>query len=159
MRSFCLALLLIAAHPFAGAQTLYKTVGTDGQVVYSDRPPAEGKAQALQQEQLPISVVPGMPPAPAGKAPPKKAVVQHGQTVLYMAQWCGYCRLARAYLAKNQISYREIDIDTPDGKAAFAEIGGRGVPLLLADGQQLAGFRESRYDALFAKRKAAAGKK
>lgn len=134
MRSFCLTLLLIATHPFAGAQTLYKTVGADGKVVYSDRPPAEGKVQALQQEQLPISIVPGMPPAPAGKAAPKKVAVPHGQAVLYMAQWCGYCRLARAYLAKNQIGYREIDIDTPDGKAAFAEIGGRGVPVLLADG-------------------------
>lgn len=159
MRIVCLTLLLIAMPPFAGAQTLYKTVGADGKVVYSDRPPAEGKVQALQQEQLPISIVPGMPPAPAGKATTKKAVVQHGQAVLYMAQWCGYCRLARAYLAKNQIAYREIDIDTPDGKAAFAEIGGRGVPVLLADGQRLAGFRESSYDALFAKRKAAAGKK
>ena len=160
MRSFCLTLLLIATHPFAGAQTLYKTVGADGKVVYSDRPPAEGKAQALQQEQLPISIVPGMPPPAPGKAAaPKKAAVQNGQAVLYMAQWCGYCRLARGYLARNGIAYREIDIDTPDGKAAFAEIGGRGVPVLLADGQRLAGFRESSYDALFANRKAAAGKK
>ena len=85
---------------------------------------------------------------------------QRQPTVLYVwAEWCGYCRLARGYLARNGIAYREIDIDTPDGKAAFAEIGGRGVPVLLADGQRLAGFRESSYDALFANRKAAAGKK
>ena len=144
MRTFSLMLLLIAINPIADAQTLYKTVGADGKVVYSDRPPAEGKAQALQQEQLPISIVPGMPPPAPGKAAaPKKAAVQNGQAVLYMAQWCGYCRLARGYLARNGIAYREIDIDTPDGKAAFAEIGGRGVPVLLADGQRhllVAGF-------------------
>ncbi len=152
-------LLLLALHAIAGAQTLYKSVDAHGKVVYSDRPPATGKAEVMPQEQLAFSVVPGMPAAPAGKTMPKKTAVPQGQAVLYMAQWCGYCRLARAYLGQNQIAYREIDIDTPTGKAAFAEIGGKGVPVLLADGQRLQGFRASSYDALFAKRQAVSSKK
>jgi hypothetical protein len=39
------------------------------------------------------------------------------------------------------IAYQEIDIDTPDGLASFAQAGGgRGVPLLLAWDKRIQGF-------------------
>lgn len=67
-----------------------------------------------------------------------------------MATWCGYCKAAKAYLAQKGIAYRELDVDTPVGKAAFAQIGGRGVPVLLTNGQRLSGFSAQSYDAVFA---------
>jgi len=74
---------------------------------------------------------------------------------LYSAAWCGYCKKARAYLADKGIAYREIDIDTPDGLAAFARAGGggKGVPLLLAGGRRVQGFSLAAYDKLFADQK------
>lgn len=71
--------------------------------------------------------------------------------VLYVASWCGYCRQARAYLARSGIKYEEVDIDTPAGKAAFAAAGSGAVPLLVANGEQLRGFSELAYDFFFAR--------
>ena len=46
---------------------------------------------------------------------------------------------------------KEYDIDTPDGKLAFAQANsGTGIPLLLWQGKKIQGFKKEGYDALFA---------
>lgn len=87
----------------------------------------------------------------ARQAPADPAVV------LYAAHWCGYCAKARSYLAQNGIAYREIDIDDAAGRAAYeragAGDGGRGIPLLVAEGRQVRGFSAATYDRLFSGRR------
>ena len=153
-----LALIAAALTGTAHAQTLYKSVDASGKVVYSDQPPASGAVQkTLKLESLPVSVVPGnpLPPATPGQAPveAQKAAQPRGEVTLYMATWCGYCKAAEAYLGGKGIAYREFDVDTPTGKAAFAQLGARGVPVLLTNGQRVAGFSTQSYDAVFASRK------
>lgn len=155
--SLILALLAAALTGTAHAQTLYKSVDPSGKVVYSDQPPVSGAVQkTLKLENLPVSVVPGnpLPPAAPGQAPAEaqKAAQPRGEVTLYMATWCGYCKAAKAYLGGKGIAYREFDVDTPTGKAAFAQLGARGVPVLLTNGQRVNGFSASSYDAVFAKR-------
>ncbi len=154
-----LTVLVLAAVPLAAsAQTLYKSVGTDGRVVYSDKPPVTGAVEkTMKLENLPVSVVPGASPAPSPAPPDTTQTAQttapRGDVVLYMATWCGYCKAAKAYLAGKGIAYRELDIDTPSGKAAFKQLGARGVPVLLTNGQKIAGFTSQAYDAVFVARK------
>lgn len=141
----------------ASAQTLYKSVAADGRVVYSDQPPSAGAAgKALNLDSLPVSVVQGAvrtPRAPS-EAPPAPALQPAGEVVLYMAKWCGYCTAAKAYMGRKGIAYREFDIDTPTGKAAFSQLGVRGIPvLLLTQGKKVSGFTPQSYDAVFAARK------
>ena len=143
----------------ATAQTLYKSVMPDGSILYSDRPPAQGQVvktltpDIAPSTALPVSAVEQLRRwealFPPGAAPTTDGVV------LYSAAWCGYCKKARAYLADKGIAYREIDIDTPDGLAAFARAGGggKGVPLLLAGGRRVQGFSLAAYDKLFADQK------
>lgn len=61
MKGVLLAMLLAAspAATAAGAQTVYKYTKTDGSVVYSDRPPADGKVdRIIEFPDLPSSPVP-----------------------------------------------------------------------------------------------------
>ncbi len=156
---FCLALL--AAVPSL-AQTLYKSVGPDGRVVYSDQPPADGKVQkTMTFENLPSTTLPAATAAYLEQQLKKLRTSSYTPSapatsgvVLYSADWCGYCKKAKAYLGEKGIGYREVNIDTPDGMTAFAqEGGGKGVPLLVADGQRVRGFSPPAYDALFARKK------
>src|SRR5215813_3813688 len=57
LRALTLAALLAATT--APAQTVYKSVGPDGSVVYSDKPPADGKIdKVIEFPDLPSSPVP-----------------------------------------------------------------------------------------------------
>ena len=143
----------------ATAETLYKSVGPDGRVVYSDRPPANGRIEkTMIFENLPSTPLPAAAVAhleQIRKTEPLSASnMATSGIVLYSATWCGYCKQAKAYLAGRGVHYQEFDVDTKTGMAAYAQAGGRkGVPLLFADGQLVQGFSRAAYDAVFAKRR------
>ena len=145
----------------AHSESLYKVVGTDGKITYTDRPPAEGKSTTLQFVDAPTTPLPEsvlkyqaeLRKSMQGRLSAAKKI-DSSDTTLFMATWCGYCTRAKAYLNANGIRYQEIDIDTPAGARAFVEAGGSGgVPLLVIAGQRARGFSEASYDKLFALKK------
>jgi glutaredoxin len=81
----------------------------------------------------------------------RPAAAPSAEVVLFSASWCAYCRQARAYLARVKVKYKDVDIDSPEGKAAYAVAGGGGVPLLVFKGEQLRGYSELAYDSFFAR--------
>ncbi|MCY7388497.1 MAG: glutaredoxin family protein, partial [Burkholderiales bacterium] len=131
------------------AETLYKVIGADGRVTYTDRPPADGKSTtALQFADAPVSKLPDsvlkyqaeLAKGMQDRLAQAKRMDNSGPTTLFSASWCGYCTQAKAYLRTKVISYREVDIDTPSGGRADLEAGGpRGVPRVMAAGQRLSG--------------------
>lgn len=158
VRSLALALagtlLAIAA---ASAQTVYKSVGPDGKVVYSDQPPTTGRLEKtmkfqLQSSALPASAVSFM--EQFRKTHPNDApqAATRGVT-LYSAVWCGYCRKAKAWLAEHGVAYANVDIDAPGGAQALAQAGGgTGIPVLVVDGRPIGGFSADAYAAAFQNR-------
>ena len=152
-------LLLIFVPLVTHAGSLYKSIGPDGGVVYSDQPPTTGKIEKtftytnLPATPLPESVIRyrdelqnSMKARLTGA---DKSSVSSGP-VLFTAAWCGYCRHAKAYLNEKSISFKEHDIDTPSGMSAFAAAeGGKGIPLLVLNGKKISGFSKASYDALF----------
>lgn len=152
------ALLLAIPTQPALAEMMYKSVTADGKVVFSDRAPREGRLEkTIKYENLPATPLPKDLAAvieqmrKSGTSQPGAAPTK-GVT-LYSAVWCNPCTKAKAWLASKGIAYQNLDIDTSNGRAAFAQLGGKGVPLLIADGQRISGFSAAAYDQLFASRR------
>lgn len=157
LRLAILLLLISAAYAASNVTTLYKSVGPDGKVDYSDRPPTDGRLEkTMQFENLPSSAVPELTHSYVEQLRRMKesqaaSPPVHG-VVMYAASWCGYCRKARAHLGIKGVAYQEIDIDTRKGKEAFARASGGtgGVPLLISGDQRVQGYSVGAYDAFIA---------
>ncbi len=154
---FSLLFVLFLIPAVASGQTLYKSVGPDGRISYSDTPPAGAKVQkTMSYSPLPASPVPESVrrdrqelEASLQRRSLETATGSEGIR-LFTATWCGYCTKAKAYLGQRGIAYQEYDIDTPAGKQAFAQAGtGTGIPLLLWKEKRQQGFSKAGYDALF----------
>ena len=152
-----LILLLLPALTQAG--TVYKSVGTDGKITYSDQPPSAGKvAKTLNLANLPATPLPDsvvryrneLEKSMKSRLAEARKAPDMNQTALLSAQWCGYCKQAKAYLSEKNIAYTEYDIDTPEGMKAMVESGGGGgVPVLLWHGQKIKGFSRAAYVSVF----------
>jgi glutaredoxin len=141
------------------AGTMYKSIGPDGRTIYTDAPPADARnTRQIKGESLPSSPVPDEIRRfreEMLKSANLRSNIDHApsssNTLLYTAQWCGYCKKAKAYLGGRSIAYQEIDIETDTGKRAFAAVGGSsGIPLLILKGKRTSGFTREGYDELFA---------
>ena len=142
----------------ASAETVYKVVGPDGQVTYSDKPPADPtrKANTLEFRNLPSSPLPthvlrfreqleksAESRIAAARTP------SPGTVNMFTASWCAHCKRAKAHLAAAQIAYVEYDIESVDGMRAFIGAGGSGgVPLLVAGERRIQGYSAPAYDRL-----------
>lgn len=154
-----LAVTLLFTAALVRADTVYKSIDPDGKVKYSDKPPTADKLEkTLQLANLPSTPLPEstirfreeLQKSMKKRWSEKRAAPDTRQAVLFTAEWCGYCRQAKAYLAAKGFAYQEYDIDTPDGMQALIEVGGgRSVPLLLLNGKRVKGFSPSGYNALF----------
>jgi glutaredoxin len=159
MRTLFLLALLLPLACVTQAATVYRSVGPDGQIIYSDKPPADGTIEkTLSLVDLPSTPMPEsvLRYRDELQKSMKKRLSEVGmrldtsEPVIFTAVWCGYCTRAKSYLAEKRIRYQEYDIDTPNGMRAYVEAGGgRGVPVMLWNNQKVQGFSPPAYDALF----------
>jgi glutaredoxin 3 len=63
---------------------------------------------------------------------------------VYTTEPCGYCRTAKALLAKRSIAYEEINLARdPDGRAELVRLTGMMTfPQVVIDGEPLGGYQE-----------------
>lgn len=81
----------------------------------------------------------------------KLTVAARPDVILYYADWCGYCRRAKAHLNDRRVPYELRDVDTPAAKRELlAKTGSRGIPALDVGGRILKGYSEGGYDELLA---------
>lgn len=64
---------------------------------------------------------------------PPPIQLDNKEVVLYSTTWCGYCAKTREYFASNNIPYQDINVETPAGDMAYAQLGlsGHGVPVVV----------------------------
>ena len=62
---------------------------------------------------------------------------------MYSASWCRDCREAKRFLAKHNIAYKEIDIESVPGASenVIANVGKRAIPQFVIDGKWIQPYR------------------
>lgn len=133
------ATLLFAAALGAQAQTVYRIVGADGKITFSDKPPANE-----QQGKVATTGV-GAAAVASGSALPfeLRQVVSKYPVVLYTSNDCGPCASGRALLTSRGIPFSERTVSSNEDIAALQKISGQtSVPVLTIGAQRVKGFSD-----------------
>lgn len=134
----CIFLLTAAAQ----AQAIYRIVGPDGKVTFSDRP-VDGKVQTAPET---------TGSAAAGNAASAQLPYALRQTAsrypvtLYAAKDCQPCDEARNYLHGRGVPFSERTVETEADAAALKKLSGQdGLPFATIGSQHLKGFAQSHW--------------
>lgn len=121
----------------AGAQQIFRSVGSDGRVTFSDQPSAAASAI--------VPVVKG--PAAAGGAAALPLAVRQAAArypvTLYSGPECPPCAAGRAMLSARGIPFAERTVSTNEDIEALKRLAAvPTLPLLMIGGQQLNGYSQ-----------------
>lgn len=134
----CVSAWGLSAH----AQPVYRIVGPDGKVTFSDKPPADAKPAATAGgTSRPTDNKPALPYALqqiAGKYP----------VTLYSSTGCGPCDSGRILLTQRGIPFTEKTVNTNEDLTAFGRISKENaLPLLMIGGQAVKGYSDSEWSS------------
>ena len=125
----------------ANAQ-VYRIVGPDGKVTFSDRPPVD--ARAVPAQTVPITRSAGT--GTAGLPAEVRAAAQRFPVMLYTGADCNPCLSARSFLLSRGVPFTERTIITQDDVQAFQRLsGGTSMPFATIGGQHIRGFSEAEW--------------
>jgi glutaredoxin len=127
------------------AAALYKVVGPDGRITYTDRPPSDTAARVTTLNRAGVNEVPT--PQDALPLDLRQAATRFPVT-LYGAADCPPCEAGRDLLVQRGIPFTEKLIVSDDDAAAMERvIGARTVPSLTIGSQALRGLSQSEWTA------------
>jgi len=137
------ALLLgAAAHFDASAQQIYKIVGSDGRITFSDKPPADPAVKATAASVVPLNGGPNLGGLPFEL---RQAAARYPVT-LYTSPGCQTCASGRSFLMTRGVPFAERTVASfEDGEALKRLAGTSSVPLLAIGAQQLKGFSDAEW--------------
>lgn len=122
------------------AQPMYRIVGPDGKVTFSDRPPADGSAATA-----PGGAAARANNADAGASLPfeLRQVVGRYPVTLYSGPNCAPCASARNLLVNRGVPFAERTVSTNEDVDALQRVSGEtSLPFGTIGGQQLKGFSD-----------------
>lgn len=126
----------------ASAQ-VFRIVGPDGKVTFSDRPPPDGKAVPAKTVRMPAATGSAASTLPLEL----RNTVARYPFVLYTSPECGApCASARSFLSQRGVPYTERTVTTQADIDAFQKIAGQPrVPFATLGAQHLPGFSEAEW--------------
>lgn len=136
-----LAVGLLMAASNVQAQTVYRIVGPDGKISFSDQPPANANSKATN----------AMTGAAVGRGNPTlsyelRQVVGKFPVTLYTSSDCAPCNSARNLLMQRGVPFTERTINTDLDNAALKQRSGdASLPFATIGQQQLKGFSDSEW--------------
>lgn len=130
--------LLAGASAASNAQQVYRIVGPDGKVTFSDRPPSESNAKVTSAAgSLRGSVSAASLPFEL------RQVVQKYPVTLYTGDNCSPCQSARSLLITRGVPFVEKSVTTQEDSQALQRLSGESsLPFATIGGQQLKGFSD-----------------
>lgn len=137
-----LAALVAAACGFGAAavqaQQVFRIVGPDGRVTFSDKPPAEPTAKATAGSGAAAGV------SGAASLPFElRQVASKYPVTLYTSNDCGPCGTARAMLTGRGVPFIEKTVNSNEDIQALQRLSGEnGLPFATIGGQQLKGYSD-----------------
>jgi glutaredoxin 3 len=68
--------------------------------------------------------------------------------IVYGAEWCAFCHQAMQYFDKLGVkyTYKNVDLNQDDARAAVEKSGQTGIPVLDIDGEIIVGFDRPKID-------------
>lgn len=125
---------------------IYRWTDAEGRVHYSDKPPRDARAK---QVTAPVNTIPAPAATRQAAQAAKPAATARASVKIYTAEWCGYCRKAKAQLNARGVPLQEVDVEASEsGRREFQQLGGRGVPVILVGERRMNGFDAEALDAL-----------
>lgn len=136
LRALTLGLPLCLGLAAAQAQAVYRIVGPDGRVTFSDVPPPKAPASATAK--------PGAAGGGASALPfALQQVASRYPVTLYSGENCGPCDSGRAYLRGRGIPFTERTVKSNEDVQALQRLAGdASLPLLTVRSQQLKGYSD-----------------
>lgn len=139
-----LTLAVLAASFFANvsqAQQIYRIVGADGKVTFSDRPPAASSANVSSAG---ANAAGGS--AAAGLPFELRQVASKYPVTLYTGDNCGPCNSGRSLLTSRGIPFAERTVTTSEDSQALQRMSGEtSLPFVTIGSQQLSGFSDAEW--------------
>jgi glutaredoxin len=133
---------LVAAD--ANAQQVYRSVGPDGRVTFTDKLPVQGEAKT---KAAPVAAVPSAGGTGGANLPFElRQVANRYPVTLYTGPNCAPCASGRAMLAARGVPFTEKTVTTNDDIDALKRIAGvPSLPFMSIGGQQLKGYSDAEW--------------
>lgn len=123
------------------AQPVFRIVGPDGKVTFSDKPPAVSNAKITT-----AAGAPGVGVASSSLPFELRQVAQKYPVTLYTSENCSPCQSARSLLITRGVPFSEKTVTTADDSQALLRLSGENsLPFATLGGQQLKGFSDAEW--------------
>ena len=125
------------------AQQLYRIVGPDGRITFSDQPPPpSANAKVTTGRGGSFSETAGNPALPSEL----RTVVQRFPVTIYTGKDCGPCESGRNLLRSRGVPFTERTIESPEDADSLKRLSGdTSMPFATIGGQQLKGFSDTEW--------------
>ena len=133
--------LLAASSLSANAQQIFRIVGPDGRVTFSDRPPVDAAGRATA---APVVAMPSTTGDATASLPFElRTVVNRYPVTLYSRPGCIPCEGGRRFLTNRGVPFSERTVTSQEDIEALQRLAGTPtLPFITIGGQQLKGFSE-----------------
>ena len=140
MKTILLILVLMVSVPTVMAERLYKWTDSSGRVSYHDAPPPQGSGYRVEEKKVRGNARYG-----GGEENPNEEAASKNPVVLYSVPACNTCDMARAYLQKQKIPFKEINVvsDPKSQQQLKKASGSLSVPTIIVGKKVMKGYLQS----------------